>query len=317
MKKVLFACILGFAPILGFSQGSITIFSEDGDKFFLVLNGVQQNSVAQTNVRVDGLSSDFYSAKILFEDNSKSAITKNMPTKDPASAQYSDVTYKIKKTKDGELKLRPFSMTPVAPNYTPPADMYVVHYGAANNNVTQTTQTTTVTNVAPSNSTMSVNAGGVNMNVNITDPTQGGGMSMNINMNNPAANTTVTQTSSTTTTTTMGADQQAYNNSQPANSTGGCGYPMDFNSFASAKQTIKSASFEDTKFSTAKTILASNCVSTDQVIEICKLFGFEQTKLDFAKFAYSKTTDPGNYFKVANVFGYDASKTELNNFISK
>ena len=63
-------------------------------------------------------------------------------------------------------------------------------------------------------------------------------------------------------------------------------------------------------------ILCGNCVSTDQVMAICKLFTYEQTKLDFAKFAFSKTTDPGNYFKVGTVFTYDASKTELNDYIS-
>ena len=68
--------------------------------------------------------------------------------------------------------------------------------------------------------------------------------------------------------------------------------------------------------STAKSILSSNCVNTDQVMQICKLFSFEQSKLDFAKHAYNKTVDKGNYFKVGEIFTFDASKTELNNFIS-
>jgi len=95
-----------------------------------------------------------------------------------------------------------------------------------------------------------------------------------------------------------------------------CHGPMDGNSFKSAKETVAKAIYEDTKMAAAKAVLASNCVSSEQVIQICKLFGFEQTKLEFAKSAWSKTTDRGNYNKVASVFSFDASKKNLDTFIS-
>ena len=91
---------------------------------------------------------------------------------------------------------------------------------------------------------------------------------------------------------------------------------MDHNRFSEAKKTITQANFEDTKLSTAQAILSSNCFSTDQVAQICHLFGFESTKLEFAKYAYDKTTDKYNYFKVGNVFDFEFSKEELNKFIS-
>ena len=102
--------------MFSFAQSSLTIFSEDGDKFYLVLNGQKQNTVAQTNVRIDGLSQPYYQAKILFEDQTKPEISKNIPAQDPSTNAFADVTYKIKKTKDGELKIRYFSATPVQPN---------------------------------------------------------------------------------------------------------------------------------------------------------------------------------------------------------
>jgi hypothetical protein len=91
---------------------------------------------------------------------------------------------------------------------------------------------------------------------------------------------------------------------------------MDANTFRSALETVKKASFEETKLSTAKTVLSSNCMSTDQITQICKQFSFEESKLDFAKFAHARCTDPGNYFKIGNIFSFDASRTELNEFIS-
>ena len=200
------------------------------------------------------------------------------------------------------MKLRYFSAQPVPQNYTPPADMHVVHYGQPDQTtVTQTTVTTT--NVDPN---MNVNGGSVSMSMG------GANVNMNVNGGNMGG-TTISQTS-TTTTTSSSSNMGGYTQQQSAPA--GCQYPMDWGNFKSAKETINQSSFEDTKLSSAKAILGSNCVSTDQVIEICKLFSFEQSKLDFAKFAYSKTTDPGNYFKVGNVFSFDDSKAQLNNFIS-
>ncbi len=291
---------LAFLPLFALAQGaSLTIFSEDGDKFILYLNGVQQNNVPHVNVRMDGLTQQFYQAKMVFEDKSKGQLEKNVPVTEPGTTNPADVVYKIK-NKDGAMKLRFFSSQPVQPNYTPPADVYVMHYGQPDQTttVTQTTVTQTASNPGDGGVSIGVSMGGVNVNVNANDP-----------------NARVSQTTTTTTTSSYSSNTTSSNyNSQPAGN--GCSYPMDLGSFKSAKETVKNASFEDTKLSTAKSILASNCFSTDQVIQICQLFGFEETKLSFAKYAYGRTTDPGNYFKVGNIFSFDASKTELNDFIS-
>ena len=323
LKKLLFIVMVCFSPLLSYAQGVITIFSEDGDKFYLILNGVKQNAIPQTNVRVDGLTNEYYSGKIVFEDNTKPEITKNLGIKDMASGNLVEATYKIKKTKDGDLKLRFYSFTPVQPNYNPPADMYVAHYGQAPATTTQTTVTTTQTGTNGGGINMNVGAGGLNMNVSVPDANNGnGGVSMNINMGGLTnTNTNVSQTTTTrsTTTTTTTDNNAGYSNTDMQQQRGGgnCTYPtLTGGNFNSALQSIKSSSFDDTKLSTATAILSSNCVSTDQVIQICNVFSFEENKLKFAKAAYSKTTDPNNYFKVVNVFTFDANKTELNNFIA-
>jgi hypothetical protein len=300
--KLVFLSLIVLFPMLSFAQSSITIFSEDGDKFYLVLNGQKQNTVAQTNVRIDGLSQPGYQAKIVFEDAAKPEITKNLPAQDPSTNAYADVTYKIKRTKDGDLKIRYFSATPVQQNYTPPADVYVMHYGQpapVTNTVTQTTVTTTGNNPGDGSVSISFNGGGANMNMDVNDP----------NMQRSSVTQTTTTTSSATT------DNSSYNAPRQA-APRGCQYPMDWSNFKSAKDAVAKATFEDTKLSTAKTILGSNCLSAEQVMQLCKLFSYEASKLDFAKTAYGKTTDPGNYFKVNNVFDFDASKTELNNYIA-
>ena len=333
--KMKFLClsVALLLPLLMRAQGVITVFSEDGDKFYLVLNGIRQNQVAQTNVRVDGLTNDYYNGKIIFEDGTKPEISKNMNTKDAATGQFAEVTFKIKKTKDGELKLRYFGVTPVPVNYNPPPDMYQVHYGqqapppppAASQPVQQTTVTTTTTTTsAPNGLNMNVGAGGVNISMNIADPNAGGNGNVNINMQTPdMQQTSVRQTS----TTTSYSNSSSTSNNMPATYQSGaptatsaaganCGFPMSPGNFGSAKSSISASSFDDTKLSTAKSILVSNCMSADQVAQICGLFSFEESKLAFAKYAYGRTTDPSNYFKVLNVFTFESSKTDLNNYIA-
>jgi Domain of unknown function (DUF4476) len=316
-------------------QGVLTVFSEDGDKFYLILNGLKQNAAPQTNVRVDGLTNEYYSCKVIFEDASKPEITKNVGLKDMATGNFAEATYRIKKNNSGEMKMRFFSFTPVPQTYNAPPDVYVVHYGQSpSTTVTQTTVTNTASNTASGGNgvnmnvgangmNMSVGANGVSMNMNVHDPNNANGnvsINMNMgdgNMGSGTTTTTTTTTRSSSSSSYNSSSNGAYNNSNNSGSgNSGCTYPMDMSSFQSAKKSISGASFEETKMSTAKTILASNCVTTNQVIEICKMFDFENTKLDFAKFAYSKTTDKGNYFKVGDVFSFDASKTDLNNFIA-
>jgi len=314
--KSLFLLLVALCPFVSFAQSSLTIFSEDGFKFFLVLNGQRQNNVAMTNVRIDMLSQPQYAVKIIFEDQSKGEISKNIPTVDPESGAFADVTYKIKTNNKGEQKMRFFGATPVMPNYVAPPDVYVMHYGqpapppppvmGGGTTVTQTTVTqTTGAPMGGVGANINVGGAGVNMNINITDPTMNMG------------GTTVTRTTTTTTSTDMGFHDDHYNNTPPPPARGGgCRFAMDASSFRSAMETVKKTSFEETKLSTAKTILSSNCMSTDQIIQICNQFSFEASKLDFAKFAHGYTVDPGNYFKVGNVFSFDASRTELNEYIS-
>jgi hypothetical protein len=316
--KLLVLLSIACMPLCSIAQSALTIFSEDGDKFFLVLNGQKQNTVPQTNIRIDGLAQPFYNAKIVFEDKTKPEISKNLQVVDPASSAPADVTYKIKKTKDGDLKVRYFSAIPVEPNYVAPPDMYVMHFGQPAPAATTVTQTTMMTTTTPPPAGINVNtgAGGVSMSVNMGDPNMGnGGMNMNINVNDPGTRgASQTQTTTTTTTSYSSTSANSAPPSQPAHT--GCQYPMDANGFRAARESVSKASFEDTKLSTAKTILSSNCFSADQVITICNLFSFEESKLNFAKFAYSKCTDAGNYFKVGNIFNFDASREELNNYIS-
>jgi hypothetical protein len=97
--------------------------------------------------------------------------------------------------------------------------------------------------------------------------------------------------------------------------TGGCANVMSDATFASAKKNISGKGFEDTKLSTAKSIAKVNCMSAAQIKEVCGIFGFEDSKLEFAKYCYDYCYDQNNYFIVNEAFNFSDSTDELNKYI--
>jgi len=100
----------------------------------------------------------------------------------------------------------------------------------------------------------------------------------------------------------------------PTPATSNC-VPMYFSDFEAAKTQIIKANFDDTKLIIAKQIASNNCLTAAQIRDIMKLFSFESTRLEFAKFAYSHCYDKGNYFMVNDAFSFSSSIEELNEFI--
>ncbi len=282
------ACIVTFAQA---PTGILTIFSEDGHKFFLILNGQKQNDRAETNIRVEHLTQPYYSGKVIFEDNTLGEISKTIQI-NGADNTPGHVTYKIKAGKDGKQVLRYHSFTQIMPDAPPARPEGVTVYNSGVSTPVETTTSVTQTTIQTNGNT----------NVNVS------GMGMNVNV--PVNGTVVQTTTTTTTSSSTSSALPPTTKNDPA-----CdGYPMAPGDFESAKSTIAQASFEDSKLSTAKEIAGANCLYAGQIAELCRLFGFESTKLTFAKHAYRRCIDPQNYFKVNNVFDFDSSKSELSKF---
>ncbi len=231
----------------------LSVFSENGAPFYLVLNGTAQNNTPTSKIRVEGLPQYGNDVRIMFADGRTPEINKRVNIADPVDGREVNMTLKIVRDRDGYAKLKFQKCAEIDHQYRPDQDEYVMSYGQPHHPGDQQGRG--------------------------YDNTGRGDVVIQPVPSGPVA--------------------------------------MDPQSFKDAKQSIINASFDDTKLSTAKTILASNNVNTNQVIEICRLFSFENSKLDFAKFAYSKTVDPNNYYKVGSVLDFDSNKQALNDFIAK
>ena len=94
--------------------------------------------------------------------------------------------------------------------------------------------------------------------------------------------------------------------------------PQDMNSqdFNAARGTIQRTTFENTRLQVAKQIVGVNYLNTIQITDICRLFTFEDSRLDFAKFAYNHCTDPQNYYRIGEVFTFNSNTAALSDFVT-
>ena len=95
----------------------------------------------------------------------------------------------------------------------------------------------------------------------------------------------------------------------------GYGNVMSNREFESVKEQIRKEWFENNRLTSAKTIIDKNNFTSQQAKEMVLLFGFENNKLEIAKYAYRKTVDKQNYFVVNDAFTFSSSKDELARFI--
>ena len=261
----------------------LSVFSENGEPFFLILNGVPQNTAPQAKIRVESLPRYMTDVEIAFTNSREPHLRKTVAISDPIDGKAVNLTMRVSRGRDGNARLKFHRMTECDRNYHGPHDEYVMYYGKPQqvNTVTETSYMDPVTGQWITEATTTTNDYANNNNYH----GNGNGNHYNNHDNNNYAPPMP-----------MAMDQQTFND---------------------AKQSILGANFDETKLSTAKTILASNYANTTQVMEICKMFSFENTKLSFAKFAYDRTVDQQNYFKVASVLDFDANKKALNDYVSK
>src|SRR5436190_13782595 len=122
--KLLLAClVLGSFAVKAQTSNAI-LFTENGERFQVILNGILQNAKPETNVKMTGLPAPNYKCRIMFEDKSLGYLDFNMFFPEPPQ----EVTWNIKRNKKGEFVTRAVSWIPIAQAPpTPPTQTVVVY----------------------------------------------------------------------------------------------------------------------------------------------------------------------------------------------
>lgn len=322
MKKLFFLSIIiiGFFTRVTASDynSNLIVFAEDGQKFYLFLNGVRQNMVADKLIKVTAIPLFYVNIRVVFEDTMIKPLYKKSVSVQDDRGQDLEVRYNIYTSPEKTRSLVFAISMPkqVAPKPTP--DMMVVPF---NNKIMppiitlpKTGQISGSVNRAATQEVASTNA-----NTGILRPSDAEKNKL------PNSTTTRTTTTSTSTTSVDNATPVVVTSTDNATSKNylqgyngriGCeGFPMNEVDFQSAVSIVTKQSFDDTKLITAKQVANYNCLTTDQVKQLLKLFSFESNKLSFAKYVFDHTIDIANYFKINDVFSFSSSVQDLNDYI--
>ena len=309
-----------FALIFGLraQTSDIVVFSEEGDKFTLVIDGDVKNDVPASRVIAKGNKNETPLLVVNFQDKQIPSLRQNS-----WMGPGQEYTLRITTNKKGAKVLRMQGQAPLGTASAEPTTkskpsgfaedaatpVSTEEVIATDSPVTKSTTTITTTEGVPDgNVNMSINVNGVGLNMAVTEGAGG--------TSTTTTTTTITHSSPTT---TVRATPPPTPTPTPVDEVpviaAGCGQAMSPTDFEDAKKSISSKGFDETKLTLAKQIANSNCLSTSQVKSIMGLFGFEDSKLDFAKFAYDHVMDVNNYYKVNDAFGFSGSVDELNSYI--
>src|SRR2546423_12051331 len=96
-KLLLFAIVFAVSK-LSFAQTSNAIlFTENGEKFIAILNGLRQNDKPETNVKITGLNAEWYKMKVIFDNAALGEKNFNMGVE-----LGTETSYSIKKNNKGD-----------------------------------------------------------------------------------------------------------------------------------------------------------------------------------------------------------------------
>jgi hypothetical protein len=311
MKKI-FLLLLFFAAVQPEASSQVinnlVVFSNDGEKFTLILNGEKQNLYPESKIRVTDLTLKVYKVTIIFENKDLKPHNTDLT--------FFNTNYECTFALNKHGKKHTMDYVTDTPINQPPTQL-------ANTNTstgTNTSSNTTSTNTSPNTNT-NTNTGS-NTNTNTTSGngdvaiktglgTIGvgsngikiGGHGANLNLNE--------KTKSASSSLNVLGNTISMNKSLKT----GCSSPMSGLDFNESKKTLESQDSDSTLMVAAVKVINANCMLTSQVKEIMQLFKTDLYKLHFAKKAYPHTSDLSNFSKLDETFTSEEGKKDLHSFI--
>ena len=312
MKTIfLFSVLFTFSAL--YAQSNLSIFNNNGQSFYVVLNGIRHNSKPETNVQVAQIKNGSYAVKVIFADGKTPDIDKNFMIDVPY-----DITARII-FKKGKGKLQLMGQEPTH-GVLQEAVVYRPNDAAVYSDMipiqTTTTTTTTTTGTIPDENVtlnMNLSVGGVNVNLNANASATGLGTGATI---------TETTTSSSTTTTQINNQanaqhQQVIAQVQQAPLSNRVNCTKTMNRLEAFKAELQDQSFEEDRLEALQLELKSTCLTTAQAEQLIDLFTFDENRLVVAKYLSDRLTDLANAGALAKKLTFDSSKMEYRRYISE
>jgi len=280
--------ILAFATFVSIAAeaqtaSAIEIYSGNNERFYMHINDLQQNNVAGARVVVKNLNPGNYRVKVIFENPALGSSVEDIYLPESTSVVY-NLDYNTANIRTSKYN-NSYRMVFVSSKNILPGESLKVSDDAI------------------------IEQGKVYIN-HIYKPKQG---EMNIVigdspdkqdieliLNDPKTDqTTIVETSTS--------------NGGKA----GCNNPANIYEFNDIISIVTNEPFEEEKLYTAKNIVNSNCLDSNQLITILQLFGTDAAKFDLAIYAINFLYDKNNSALISNVFTDSATIQSFNELINK
>lgn len=314
MRNFISTAILCLLVLAGIAQNNDFVFyTDNGDKFTLYLNNVKQNATAATNVKAENISGKSISVRVVFERSGVPTFSRTMSV----SSNDKEIKVQLVKGRENVYTMKTVSTTDR-------------HHSSSNNN-----STTVVKGSNGSNETKDNGHGGNggHGNNNGGHGNNNGGHGNNGHGNGGHGNGGYGNNGHGN----GGHGNGGYGNNNHGNGgygNGGygnngywnngygptdnprCHFPMQQNDFNSLRSQVRARYFDSSRMTVAKQACRYNCMTSDQIRDLCKEFAYESNRLDFAKYAFEYCYDRYRYYIVGQAFTYSSSVDQLNRYIT-
>ncbi len=325
MRNFISTAILCLLVLAGIAQNNDFVFyTDNGDKFTLYLNNVKQNATAATNVKAENISGKSISVRVVFERSGVPTFSRTMSV----SSNDKEIKVQLVKGRENVYTMKTVSTTDR-------------HHSSSNNNSTTVVKGSNGSNETKdnghggngghgnNNGGHGNNNGGYGNNGHGNNGGHGngghgngdhgnGGYGNNGHGNGGHGN--------------GGYGNGGYGNNNHGNGGYGnngywnngygptdnprCHFPMQQNDFNSLRSQVRARYFDSSRMTVAKQACRYNCMTSDQIRDLCKEFAYESNRLDFAKYAFEYCYDRYRYYIVGQAFTYSSSVDQLNRYIT-
>ncbi len=311
MLKKIFV-LLFIAPFFSSAQNfkSTLVFSaEQGDAFFVYLNGEKKNAAAQANVTVHGLDQPYYDVRIEFLNSTISPIERKNVAAADSDDKPMQVTYKVRKDKSGKARLSFYAMLPPVSTVGSVASTTEQKTAPVKEKPDTGVTKTLLSNV--SGATISFPG---KEDVKLVKDTLVRAEKTSPEKVEPLVKKTVVKpvVSAAKTPSVTAAKKelpvktnevnkdQTVSNLPPLKKCND--WPLMKEEFQKIKEQINGTKDEAGKLSKAKSLSEANCLLVSQLGEIASVFISDTNKLGFIMHAYSATIDRPNFERLRKLF---------------
>lgn len=271
------------------AKSDLVIMDQSGQAFYLIIDGVAQNAVPKTQLKIVGVPAAFHELKLLYANGVNVNLQHNL-TVNPYKQYTAFVTWK-----KGQKRLDWIEITGVNQSqYGRNLEVILFTPAYVETCYLCTNPSSPGFHYHPDGSVHN-NYG---MNGGNNQGNQGGYYPPN--GNNHGNN--------------HGAYYPPHNNNNQHGNVN-CQYPLP--TIKPILDEMKNIPFSDRKMEYAKDALANKCITSDQAYQVVEAFTFDDDRVKMAKYCYDRMSDPIYANKLLDLFKFTSSRNEVRKYFTR